>query len=247
MKVEFIPSRKDYELFLELFPPQLSNKFLPEWYKKGTKLKGSERHGNFKHQINPVANPPITIKSCPAIVDAVTEGIIIPLWGSLDFATEKHPDDVVTNHWDFTGRHINQSDISEHIQYHKKNQLEGMPVNTLADESILKLTMPYKVIVPEGYNIYYTDPFYHFRKSIRLLSGVVEADKWGYVTFVFEVLEENFRIEAGEPLVQLFIYKREEEKINLTCRNGTLDEYDQVVKEHRELFVTEKNYKTKDK
>ena len=41
--------------------------------------------------------------------------------------------------------------------------------------------------------------------------------------------------------------KREEEKINLTCRNGTLDEYDQVVKEHRELFVTEKNYKTKDK
>ena len=246
MNIEIIPSREDYEQFLEMYPPQLSNKFLPKWYKNSGNKKASQ-HAHFLHEVD-VTQPPITIKSCPAVVDAVTEGIILPLWGNLDFTTLKNDKGEITaQHWDFTGRHINAGDISQFIQFHTKNQLEGMPVQVLSNDSILKINMPYKIIVPEGYNIYYTDPFYHFRKCLRLLSGVVEADKWGYVTFVFEILEEDFRLEAGEPFVQCFIYKRDEEKLNLTCRNGTQEEYEQSRKEHRELFITQKNYKTKNK
>ena len=242
MKIEIIPQRQEYENFLEFYPPKLANRFLPDWYKNSGKLKGQYDH--FMHEINS-DNPPMTVKNCPAIVDAITEGIIIPLWGNLNFATIKNKSaNDVSQHWDFSGRNINNSYIEEHIQHHTKDQFEDMPINTLTDGRILKIKCPYKFVIPKGYNIYYTDPFYTYRKSIRIMSGVVQADKWGFITFPFEVLEENFRIQAGEPFVQMFIYKRNEEKINLVLRNGNKDEYKDIEKQHQELFVSQKSYKT---
>ena len=244
MNIEIIPEKKEYHQFLELYPPKLSSHFLPEWW-KSTKAQKNARHQQFKHEGNPQEEAPISIKKCPAIQDALQEGIILPLWGNLDYY--KYVDKQTKNEeirWDFSGRYINNEDIDTHIQFHTKDQLSNMPISLVGSERILKLKCPYKFIVPKGYNIYYTDPFYHFRKSIKLLSGVVEADKWGYITFPFEVLEDDFRIEAGEPLVQLFVYKREEEKINLTLREGSDLEYEQVLKEHRKLFITGKNYKS---
>ena len=214
---------------------------MPEWYKNSNKLKN--RYDHFLHEINS-NNAPMTVKNCPAIVDSITEGIIIPLWGNFNFATMKNEETNDTSqHWDFSGRNINNSNIEEFIQHHTLDQLEEMPVETLTDGRILKIKCPYKFIIPEGYNIYYTDPFYVYRKSIRLLSGIVEADKWGYITFPFEVLKDNFRIEAGEPFVQLFIYKRNEEKLNLLLRDGTEQEYKDIEAQHQELFVSEKSYK----
>jgi len=34
MEIEIIPKLKRYEPLIEMYPPQLANKFLPEWYKK---------------------------------------------------------------------------------------------------------------------------------------------------------------------------------------------------------------------
>ena len=58
-------------------------------------------------------------------------------------------------------------------------QIGEMDIETTMYAQILKFQLPYKIIVPEGYSILYQDPFYHFRKEIKCLSGVVEADKWG--------------------------------------------------------------------
>jgi len=77
------------------------------------------------------------------------------------------------------------------------------------------------------------------------MSGIVQADKWGMVTFPFSIENENFIMEAGTPLVQCFIYKRNEDKINLTVRNGTSEEYKQIDKQTRELFLTEQTYRNK--
>jgi hypothetical protein len=242
MKIEVIPEKKEYENFLDFYPPQLANRFLPDWYKNSSKLKN--RYDHFLHEIHK-DNPPMSVKNCPAIVDAITTGIILPLWGNFDFATFKDEESSEKiQHWDFSGRFINNSNIEEFVQYHSEDQFENMPIKKLADGRILKIKCPFKFIVPEGYNIYYTDPFYSYRRSIRLLSGVVEADRWGFITFPFEVLEDSFRINAGEPFVHLFIYKREKDKINLTLRNGTDDEYADVKKQHQEMFISQKNYKS---
>ena len=96
---------------------------------------------------------------------------------------------------------------------------------------ILKFQLPYKIIVPEGYSILYQDPFYHFRKEIKCLSGVVEADKWGFVAFPFSLEQSDFYLEAGTPLVHCFVFKRESEKIFLIKRSGTDEEYEHIRKQ----------------
>ena len=76
------------------------------------------------------------------------------------------------------------------------------------------------------------------------MPGLVEADKWGYVTFPFSIEEPEFVLEAGTPLIQAIPYKRESDKLDLIVRSGTEEEYENSKKE---LFQAENdriNYKT---
>jgi hypothetical protein len=119
-----------------------------------------------------------------------------------------------------------------------------MDITPTLDGTVLKMSLPYKIVVPEGYNIKYSDPFYHFRKDIRCLPGIVEADKWGYVAFPFEILSDNFVMEAGTPLIHCLVYKREE-PLNLVMDQGTQKDYDEMYADMFELFSSDKNYRTK--
>jgi|DEB0MinimDraft_10_1074344.scaffolds.fasta_scaffold04284_7 hypothetical protein len=247
MNIEIIPLKKEYEYFINRFPPVLSNKFLPEWYKQA---KINTKGTHWVHETNNNLESPITAKSCPAIQDTVAEGIIIPLWGDLKLYTEPLSEDNADvggmQYWDMTSRFAVNEDLEpNHLYYHSKQQIDNMPLGLTKDNRLMKIGLPYKIVVPEGYNIYYTDPFYHFRNDIRIMSGIVEADKWGYITFPFSILNDNFTIPAGTPLVQCFIYKRNEEKINLTVRNGNEEEYKNISYEISDVMVTGKNYKTK--
>ena len=89
----------------------------------------------------------------------------------------------------------------------------------------------------------YVDPFYHFRKEIRLLEGLVEADKWGYITFPFSIQEKEFILPAGTPLIQVIPYKREKEKLKLEIRKGTEKEYEDNRIELLKAQVERINYK----
>jgi hypothetical protein len=242
MDIQIIPLNKEFEIFTDLYPPVLSNKIQPEWYKKA-KIHSTD---HWLYEVDPKQFPAASAKSCPAIQDTVVEGITIPLWGKLRMYTEQLEDGNYVQKWDFTGRKALDLPLSPNfIGFHTKEQTEDMPLGLNKDNMLLKIQMPYKIIVPEGYNIYYTDPYYHFRDDIRCMSGIVQADKWGMVTFPFSIENENFVMEAGTPLVQCFIYKRNEDKINLTVRNGTSEEYKQIDKQTRELFLTEQTYRNK--
>ena len=70
MKIEVKPIQKNYEVFLETYPPQKSNKFLPDWYKKMKLGSFDTTKGNGNKNA----------KNCPAIQDYVNTGIVIPLW-----------------------------------------------------------------------------------------------------------------------------------------------------------------------
>lgn len=241
MNIEIIPIEKKYEPLLELYPPVLANKILPEWYKEqplGTKI-------NTRVNTNRPTKEPFAAKKCPAIQDILTTGFVIPLWGELTFKTFFNDEGKAYDEFlDFSVASAYGDNISSHISYHNIEQTKGMDINRTLIGNTLKISLPYKIIVPEGYNIMYTDPFYHFRKDIRCLSGIVEADKWGFITFPFENLKSEYLIEAGTPLVHCFIYKRED-KFNLITRKGTDDEYYIANKELLEVSISRKNYKTK--
>jgi|DEB0MinimDraft_10_1074344.scaffolds.fasta_scaffold26835_5 hypothetical protein len=244
MKIEIIPRYKQFEDLIAAYPPQHANRFIPEWFKE---MKLGNEMASFLEEFHDVwTENAFTAKKCPAIQDLMTEGIIIPLWGKMymghEYDDEGNP--LQTYYGMTTNKALNYNFFGSHFE----KQVKGMDVG-LADlgrmnKSILKLESPYKIIVPEGYNLLYVDPFYHFRKEIRLLEGLVEADKWGYITFPFSIQQKEFILEAGTPLIQVIPYKREKEKIDLTIRNGTEKEYKDNQIELLKAQTARVNYKT---
>lgn len=226
-----------WEKLLELYPPVKANKLLPQWY-KDTKL--SNKFEGFK------GTNPQTIKDCPAIQDFVSEGFVIRLWGHFYFHTEYDERDMpVRESWDFTPRMANGENIKDYVNGHGIRQHEMIEMQTTLNGDVLKFKLPYTIEVPEGYNIAFVDPFYHERKEIRFLSGIVQQDRWSYVQFPFEILSDSFMLEAGTPLVLAIPYKRDEEKIKLNILKGDEEHYKKVKDDIYEIFLTAETYRHK--
>tara|TARA_Y100000004_G_scaffold183898_1_gene232284 strand:+ start:9874 stop:10632 length:759 start_codon:yes stop_codon:yes gene_type:complete len=243
MKIEVIPRFKTFEKLVEAHPPVKANKFIPEWFKSmkpGTELASflEEFHGIFSDNAHGA-------RKCPAIRDLMFEGFIIPLWGKMYMGHEYDDEgNKIQTHYGMTSSHALRYDF---FGSHFEKQVGDMDVGLAKignAQRILKVESPYKIILPKGYNLMYIDPFYHFRKEIKVLPGLVEADKWGYVTFPFSIEEPEFVLPAGTPLIQAIPYKRNTDKLDLVVRNATDEEYEN---NKSELFQAENdrvNYKS---
>lgn len=237
MQVTFRPMEQRWEKLLELYPPVKANKLLPKWYKE-TKL--TTEFETFK------GDKPQSIKDCPAIQDFVTSGFVIRLWGHFYFHTEYDENNMpVRQSWDFTPRMYQNENIKEYVNQHGPRQHEMIDLHKTINGDVLKFKLPYTIEVPEGYNVAYVDPFYHERKDIRFLSGIVQHDKWSYVQFPFEILKDSFMIKAGSPLVLAIPYKRDDEKIALNILKGDEEHYKKVQDDIYELFLTTETYRHK--
>lgn len=240
MKVTIIPKSKEFEDLLRLYPPVKAKDILPDWYKS---LKPGSYKDSWKSQhLGMPTDNFVTAKKCPAIKDYFGEGIVLPLWGKLYISTEKYEGKDVT-YAAFTPDAWHQEKL---LGNHIHQQVGDMDIGMTADGKILKIGMPYKILVPEGYNIMYQDPFYHFRNDIKALTGIVEADKWGFVNFPISIENSNCVVEAGTPFIYLHIYKKE--NIEMEYREGTDEEYKLNDLEKGNLILNEHhNYKTEPK
>ena len=216
MKITITPVNKTIEQLIKLYPPKLASQIKPEWYK----------NMSLRHDLPYEATDGITAKKCPAIQDVINKGFIIPIWGNLQFKTAIR-NGINDQRW-FLSTALNYDyPLEWWIQEHNSEQLEGMDINRIYSNGILKVKCPYHIQVPEGYGLMYSDPFYHFRNDIRCLTGIVDTDDWGFITFPFEVLKDNFEIKAGTPLVHVYPYKLEDEKLELETRYATDKEYEE--------------------
>ena len=228
--VNVYPKTKEYENLLKLYPLQTANKFLPNWY-KDMKI-GSEKDNN------------INAKNCPAIQDLITTGFVIPLWSNLRFETINENDNTVTHNWFMSATGLGYgSNMDEWISKHHTGQTIGMDYGKLAEGTTLKINCPYVIDVPDNYSIYYYDPFYHFRKDIRCLSGIVDNDKFGEVNFPFEILKDNFYIEAGTPLIHCLVFKRDDEKLEIINNQFSQVNFEKSQLRRDELNVGKVHYK----
>ena len=212
VNLEVIPRKKEFNALLELYPPKPANKFLPDWYKKQKVLKRFDIYNT---------NYTLDAKRCPAIVQELTTGIVIPSWS--DFYIWKNKKGVF---WecllgDFNG------DLNNFtwIESQSEKQITGMGLNSIANFGIFKLISPYYFKTTKGYGLKFKDPFYHHRNDVRLLPGYVETDIWYETNFPFEFLtnidkidEFKIMIKAGDPLLIIEPYSKNLE-INLKLNN----------------------------
>jgi hypothetical protein len=200
--INIYPRTLEFETIINNFPPQPANKFLPEWYKKNKIANTLESFGS--------DGTPPHAKNCPAIQEEMTNGIVIPAWSDMFFEIK---DNVVN--WQFSIGNVVTAPFGW-VNYHNIQQTKMMNLNTLYNHGVLKLMSPYFIETAEGYGTAFRDPFYHHRKNIRLLPGMVETDIWHETNFPFEFItdtkdvETKFVINAGDPLLMLTPYKKEE-------------------------------------
>lgn len=221
MDINIYPIKKEFQTLLDLYPPQLANKFLPEWYKK-MKLN------NYFDTVNS-KEPLIGAKNCPAIQDVLTDGIILPSWSDIYLSL----DDQEIIRWEVKVAsslefHNLQFSNYEWVGSQSSKQAGNMPRAFHNDYPVFKIHSPYYFDCPEGYGIEYFDLFYHNERPIQFLPGKVMNNIWHETNFPFIFLKDlntiegkKIMIKAGEPLLGMRLYKLD------TKTNLKVNEYNQ--------------------
>lgn len=137
-----------------------------------------------------------TMKRCPAIIDFVSEGFIIPMWA-----------DTLIQRDDINLEHDNKN-FPARISHHQSEQLTGMPLGEGDFKDALKFESPWFIYTPPGYSTLFIAPFYQYEKRFTILPGLVETDGWHQINFPTIIHEKEFIISQGTPLVQVIPFKR---------------------------------------
>jgi hypothetical protein len=188
MRVVF---RCDPALIDRLPRPCAAAAALPEWLRAMPRTAPSDMH----------ADPVRTVKQCPPFVDAMTHGFVIPL-----------PCDVIAQggalSWDWD---VPPLAASHHprapISFHAAAQVAGTPFQT-DDQLIVKFNSFWTVTLEPGWSLFATHPVNRQDLPFRLLSGLVDADRFNDVGLLFPGvwLDPAFEgvLARGTPVAQCF-------------------------------------------
>ncbi len=183
--------RCDEALLGRLPRPVAAVEALPDWLRTMPRTAVSDMH----------PDPVRTVKQCPPFVDAMAHGFIIPL-----------PCDVVvragTLSWDWD---VPPLAASHHprapISFHAPAQVTGTPFHT-ADQVIVKFNSFWTVTLEPGWSLFATHPVNRSDLPFRLLSGLVDADRFNAVGLLFPGVWLDTAFEGtlprGTPVAQCF-------------------------------------------
>jgi hypothetical protein len=177
----------------ETYPLIPAHKAIPEWWRQ----MGQETQDVGR----PFGVLPSTIRRCPAVLDRLTTGWIVPLWTDKvrDFAT---------------------SPSVPPISVHLPDQREGMPRYPNEDAMAFKLDCMWYVQTPPGYSLRVDPVPYEVDAPVVAMAGLIHTDIYHQFNPVFRYrLQGDGRhcITAGTPLCHVSLLCRADQKIKVTC------------------------------
>jgi len=175
-------------------PPVPASKFWPEWFKKQS-IK------------NNIGNK--TVKSCPAVLDVLNYGYIIPLWS--DYKVTRHSDHL---EWKLPDGVVDNNNLFG-ANAHSQEQIESYPFPSNTFNGTFKLLNPWSIRTPPGYSCYICSPHYNKHPNITPLSGIIDTDIYheAHINNWFDApLGEEILLPYGMPIAQVIPFKREEFK-----------------------------------
>jgi len=222
IQIDIYPKRKEFEFLLDKYPPTLANKQLPDWYKKTKNLDKFKLLDRSKNNLH--------IKRCPAVKEEITNGIILRAWSDIYFYKKENENYI---YWEMEIGKVIQN--FEWISSHNHQQVDNLDLNEINNFGVFKLNSPFYFKTTKGYGLEFKDVFYHHRRNIRLLPGMVENDIWHETNFPFEFYFDvnnekpfKFMIKAGDPLLMIKPFKlKEKYKLKLNKYNSKFDEHQQ--------------------
>lgn len=190
-----ITFRCDPALFDSLPRPVPARQALPDWLRAMPRDAFSEMHGEALR----------TVKHCPPFVDAMSAGFVIPLPCDLMVT-----DGRITWNWalpPLAARHHPRAPVS----FHSPAQVAGTPL-WVADQVVVKFNSFWTVELPEGWSLFAMHPANRMDLPFRLLSGLVDADRFRDVGILFPALwvDPAFSglLPRGTPIAQCLAFPR---------------------------------------
>jgi hypothetical protein len=171
MKIEFISKYADW--FLHPVPVK---KVMPDWYKKLKTFTDNNIH-----------NP--TIRKCVPVLNAVSCGYAILAPTDIVFTKE-----MIGDEFKISTQLGRPGDIQRPDKDDMNYKIEGHPMKQVDpkmfyDDEIpyaFKILNPWIIKTPPGYSCLFTPLFNTERRDIRVISGIVDTDKFiNHVNFPF--------------------------------------------------------------
>ncbi len=193
MRIKF---RCDPALIDILPRPAPAREFLPGWLREMPRHAFSDLHGEDVR----------TVKHCPPFVDAMSQGFVIPL-----------PCDVTVREsrlsWDWA---IPALSVAMHprapISFHAPAQVEGTPFHQ-PGQVVVKFNSFWTIELEPGWSLFATHPVNRADLPFRLLSGLVDADRFHDVGILFPAvwLDPGFSgvLPRGMPVAHCIPVHRE--------------------------------------
>ncbi len=206
--------RCDPALAGHLPPPVPARDALPAWLRAMPRTAASDMHGA----------PVRTVKQCPPFVDAMGYGFTMPL--ACDVTVRAG---ALSWDWDLplpaAGQHPRAP-----VSFHAPAQVEGTPFHT-PGQVIVKFNSFWTIELEPGWSLFATHPANRFDLPFRLLSGLVDCDRFHDVGLLFPAVWADPAWEGvlprGTPVAQCFPVPRQA----LDLVHGTFEpaEYDALA------------------
>ena len=199
MRITF---RCDPALIDRLARPVPARAMLPEWLRSMPASAFSEVHGAEVR----------TVKQCPPFVDAMSHGFVIPL--PCDVTVR---DGTLGWDWDLPPLSVEAHPRSP-ISFHVPAQVSGTPFHR-DDRAIVKFNSFWTIELEPGYSLFATHPVNRDDLPFRLLTGMVDADRFSDVGILFPAvwIDPDFEgvLPRGTPVAQCFPVARM--PLDLSC------------------------------
>jgi len=236
MKIEFITNNA---MALEYFKPVPAKKLMPEWYKKlPLNIEGGKLDA--KIMADTESKTPFGIKACIPVRDYITNGYIITAHSDILITPEYIQEtDSKTFWWRSEGTTIETHGHSQcPVKMHGfKNQY-------------FKFMNAWAIKTPKGYSCLFYQPEYFMENRYQLFPAIVDTDGYDFnpVNFPGVVISnESFMIKAGDPIMAVFPFKRDNWSSNIRAMTKKEMEkpnkfYASFLKSYKNLFWNRKNY-----
>ncbi len=183
--------RCDPQLRDLLPPPIAARRALPEWIRQMPKDAFSDTHGLEVR----------TVKQCPPFIDAMSYGFVMTLPCDVTMRGG-----VLSWDWDLPPLSI-MAHPRAPISFHVPAQVTGTPLHD-PDRAIVKFNSFWTIELEPGWSLFAMHPVNRADLPFRLLSGLVDADRFSEVGILFPAVWSDPAFEGvlprGTPVAQCF-------------------------------------------
>jgi hypothetical protein len=227
MRVVF---RCDPALTSDLAQPIPARRALPGWLRAMPATAFSHTHGLEVR----------TVKQCPPFVDAMSHGFVIPLPCDIHVR-----DGALSWDWDHPPLVVDAHPTSP-VSFHDPAQAAGTPLFK-PDVVFVKFNSFWTIELEPGYSLFATHPVNRADLPFRLLTGLVDCDRFRDVGVLFPAVWMNPEFEGivprGTPVAQCFPVARE--ALDLVCEAFSAEDVQRYRDTARELLSEPSVYRKK--